>query len=276
MADRIADGLGHLRAAGDAGEVRFEEGFEFIEKRPGLGLADFKPCFGALPADAFFDLIEGCDLAQCVFGERRVAGLCDLVEAPPKMGPAERQDAGRGGRARCRAAAGAVSRVPAPARPLAGRFRPSTRLGSVRSISGGSGKRGAANYRKLAPRRAFPREVGFGVFSHRKCCVFSRGDRFATDCAVSQPVRSLRHDFRVCENRRHSRGLGGPARVSGLQFQDFRSLDRWFCGVGLCWRFSNFRFWCARDRFEMWQRPVGGRPTADAGRMASKKIGLPF
>jgi hypothetical protein len=38
----------------------------------------------------------------------------------------------------------------------------------------------------------------------------------------SQAVRSLRCDFRVCENRRHSGGLGRLARVSVPQFPDFR------------------------------------------------------
>ncbi len=39
----------------------------------------------------------------------------------------------------------------------------------------------------------------------------------------SQAVRSLRCDFRVRENRRHSGGLGWRARVSVPQFSDFRS-----------------------------------------------------
>jgi hypothetical protein len=39
----------------------------------------------------------------------------------------------------------------------------------------------------------------------------------------SQSVHSLRCDFQVCENRRHSGGLGWCARVSVPQFPDFRS-----------------------------------------------------
>ena len=35
------------------------------------------------------------------------------------------------------------------------------------------------------------------------------------DCVVSQPVGSLRCDFQVWENRRHSRGLAGNGRVFG-------------------------------------------------------------
>jgi hypothetical protein len=42
------------------------------------------------------------------------------------------------------------------------------------------------------------------------------------DCIVSQSVQSLLYDFRVCEFRRHSGGLGWLARVSGRQFPDFR------------------------------------------------------
>jgi hypothetical protein len=38
----------------------------------------------------------------------------------------------------------------------------------------------------------------------------------------SQPVRSPLCDFRVCENRRHSRGLGWRALVSGWQILEFR------------------------------------------------------
>jgi hypothetical protein len=37
----------------------------------------------------------------------------------------------------------------------------------------------------------------------------------------SQPVRSPLRDFRVCENRRHSRGLGWRALVSGWQILEF-------------------------------------------------------
>jgi hypothetical protein len=37
----------------------------------------------------------------------------------------------------------------------------------------------------------------------------------------SQPVRSLLCDFRVGENRRHSRGLGERAAVSGQQIVKF-------------------------------------------------------
>jgi hypothetical protein len=40
---------------------------------------------------------------------------------------------------------------------------------------------------------------------------------------ASQPVQSLRCYFPVCENRRHSRGLGYRARVSGRQFLESRS-----------------------------------------------------
>src|SRR6266849_6677197 len=44
---------------------------------------------------------------------------------------------------------------------------------------------------------------------------FEVGDRSDQDCVVSQPVRSLRCDFQVWENRRHSRGLAGNGRVFG-------------------------------------------------------------
>ena len=72
----------------------------------------------------------------------------------------------------------------------------------------------------------------------------------------SQPVRSPLCDFRVCENRRHSRGLGWRARVSGWQILEFRLWTRWLCGASLRSPFSNFRFGmpetgsiCDGDRF---------------------------
>jgi hypothetical protein len=46
---------------------------------------------------------------------------------------------------------------------------------------------------------------------------------------ASQP-RSLRCDFLVCENRRHSGGLGWRGRVSGRQFPAFRSRSGAFRG----------------------------------------------
>src|ERR1700731_2516639 len=53
---------------------------------------------------------------------------------------------------------------------------------------------------------------------------FCLGDRFATDCLVSQRVLSLGGYFPVGENRRHSRRLGWGAPVSGPQFLAFRLL----------------------------------------------------
>src|ERR1700731_894963 len=53
---------------------------------------------------------------------------------------------------------------------------------------------------------------------------FCLGDRFATDCLVSQRVLSLGCYFPVGENRRHSRRLGWGAPVSGPQFLAFRLL----------------------------------------------------
>jgi len=80
----------------------------------------------------------------------------------------------------------------------------------------------------------------------------------------SQAVRSLRCDFRVWANRRHSGGLGWRARVSGRHFSRFSVLDRWVSRAGLCSPFSYFRFGvtetgstCDRDRFAE-RGPVGG------------------
>ena len=41
-------------------------------------------------------------------------------------------------------------------------------------------------------------------------------------CMLSQPVRSSLCDFRVCESRRHSRGLGWRAGASSRHILEFR------------------------------------------------------
>src|SRR5450631_621314 len=46
---------------------------------------------------------------------------------------------------------------------------------------------------------------------------FEFGDWFESDCILSQTVQSLRCHFRLCENRRHSGGLGWRDAVSGHQ-----------------------------------------------------------
>jgi hypothetical protein len=58
----------------------------------------------------------------------------------------------------------------------------------------------------------------------------------------SHAVRSPLCDFRVWENRRHSRGLGRRAPVSGRQILGFQGEEWWICGASLCSPFSNFRF----------------------------------
>ncbi len=66
----------------------------------------------------------------------------------------------------------------------------------------------------------------------------------------SQPVQSPRCDFRVCENRRHSGGLGWCARVSVPQFPHFRSRTGGFRRQSLLAIFQ-FPFRRAGDRFDM-------------------------
>ena len=72
----------------------------------------------------------------------------------------------------------------------------------------------------------------------------------------SQPVRSSLCDFRVCENRGHSRGLGWRAGVSSRHILEFQVTTGGFVGASLCSPFSNFRFGvpetgsiCDGDRF---------------------------
>jgi hypothetical protein len=59
-----------------------------------------------------------------------------------------------------------------------------------------------------------------------ECALISKAKQSDFDSAMrtsrpSQPVRSLLCEFRVGENRRHSRGLGGRAAVSGQQILKF-------------------------------------------------------
>ena len=85
----------------------------------------------------------------------------------------------------------------------------------------------------------------------------------------SQPVRSPLCFFRVCENRRHSRGLGWRAGVSGRQILGMSGEDWWLCGASLRSPFSNFRFgmretgsMCGGDRFAA---PMNAAGLGEAG-----------
>ena len=72
----------------------------------------------------------------------------------------------------------------------------------------------------------------------------------------SQPMRSLLFDFRLCENYRHSPGLGWSAGVLGSANSEISGPDWRLGGASLCYPFSNFRFGmpetgsiCDGDRF---------------------------
>jgi hypothetical protein len=65
---------------------------------------------------------------------------------------------------------------------------------------------------------------------------------------ISQPVRSPLCFFRVCENRRHSRGLAWRAGVSGWQILEFRL---WTGGFAAPLAIFQFPFRHTRDRFDM-------------------------
>jgi hypothetical protein len=84
----------------------------------------------------------------------------------------------------------------------------------------------------------------------------------------SQAVGSPGCYFPVCENPRHSRGLGWHAPVSVRQFLPFRSVGAGFGRRSLVAIFQ-FPFRWGRDRFDCRQRPVrraplGGLVGADA------------
>ena len=72
----------------------------------------------------------------------------------------------------------------------------------------------------------------------------------------SQPMRSLLFDFRLCENYRHSPGLGWSAGVSGRQILKFPVQTGDLAAPVSATPFSNFRFGmpetgsiCDGDRF---------------------------
>src|SRR6266446_3839373 len=67
---------------------------------------------------------------------------------------------------------------------------------------------------------------------------FEVGDRSDQDCVVSQPVRSLRCDFQVWENRRQSRGLAGNGRVFGEENQALPTEGGVFLDESLLHEFS--------------------------------------
>jgi hypothetical protein len=107
-------------------------------------------------------------------------------------------------------------------------------------------------------------------------------------CMPSQPVRSLLFDFWPCENRRHSRGLGWRAGVSGWQILEFRLWTggfvapvsgrhfpisvsgyprpvRYVTETGLPSRFRA----CTAAKVERWTTPSGpAHPRAKAGSRA--------
>ena len=79
----------------------------------------------------------------------------------------------------------------------------------------------------------------------RPCAGDEKGDQPGNDSP-----RLIDGDFRVCENRRHSGGLGWCARVSVPQFPHFRSRTSGFGRQSLLGIFQ-FPFRRAGDRFDM-------------------------
>jgi hypothetical protein len=94
------------------------------------------------------------------------------------------------------------------------------------------------------------RKYGFvGCFGRGEQLLVATSSSFSKGAFQNDICRFESCFFRVCENRRHSRGLGWRARVSGRQIPDFRLWTGGFCGASLCSPFSNFRFGMPEDRF---------------------------
>jgi hypothetical protein len=93
----VADRLGEAGLAGQPTELGLEPGTKVLDQRPRAGLALGVAGLWITAADLRLDGVEGGDPAQRLLGDRRVAGLGDLVELAPGMRPAERQ--GRAGQA---------------------------------------------------------------------------------------------------------------------------------------------------------------------------------
>ena len=87
---------------------------------------------------------------------------------------------------------------------------------------------------------------------------FGKRDWFVADCILSQRLRSLYRDFSVCENLRHSRGLGSSCGVSGGQFRNPQPRSICFWRESLLGIFQ-FRFSLAQNSSTN-QRPVQPLP----------------
>jgi hypothetical protein len=87
----------------------------------------------------------------------------------------------------------------------------------------------------------------------------------------NQPVRSLRCNIRACENRRYSRAIGWRAGVSGRQILECQVRTGGFAAPVSA---RQFPFRPARDRFDVWRRPVFG--AHERGRALARPVTVRF
>ena len=85
---RVPDRLGEARLARQAAELRLEPGPEGLDDGAGPGITRGAAGVGVLAADLRLDRVECSDALERLLGDRRRAGLGDLVELPPDVRPA--------------------------------------------------------------------------------------------------------------------------------------------------------------------------------------------
>jgi hypothetical protein len=89
MAEAVADVIGDGRASGDAGELLFQPWLQIVRERFAACLSFGTAFIRRSAADISLDLIELGDACERFLRDRRIAAFGDVVEAAPKMRPAE-------------------------------------------------------------------------------------------------------------------------------------------------------------------------------------------
>ena len=80
LIERVADGFGDFRSAGELGQSFFEPGFQRFDQRLGFLLSDSPALIGASAADFGFDPVEFGDPPQGLGGDRCRRGFCEIEE----------------------------------------------------------------------------------------------------------------------------------------------------------------------------------------------------
>src|SRR5271166_6968757 len=91
MPQRIADSLRQARGGGDAPALLLEPDMQGIHDGPTSRLPRLPSIVGGMAADLGFDLIEIANAFQHLGCQRRLGGGVEVVELPPRVGPAKCQ-----------------------------------------------------------------------------------------------------------------------------------------------------------------------------------------